>query len=139
MVGRHGQTSGSTDDEHDQSDAWIRHHGRKPFIFSFSVARFVGAELSFLSYKQGCPGAGDDTLHVPLPYYSVPSYIASNPPNVTSDTAIDLVFVSFIESTVLGILNGVQNATNYTSADVSLYTPTLADAVLGLYAQATWN
>ncbi|KAH0828973.1 Metallo-dependent phosphatase-like protein [Lanmaoa asiatica] len=87
----------------------------------------------------GCPGAGDDTLHIPLPYYSVPNYIGSNPPNVTSDTPIDLVFVNFIESEVLSILNGVQSATNYTSADVSLYTPTLANAVLGLYAQAMWN
>ena len=58
---------------------------------------------------------------------------------MTSDTAIDLVFVDFIESEVLSILNSVQSATNYTSADVSSYTPTLADAVLGLYAQAMWN
>ncbi|KAG6382133.1 Metallo-dependent phosphatase-like protein [Boletus reticuloceps] len=87
----------------------------------------------------GCPGVGDDTLHIPLPYYSVPDYIASNSPNVTGDTPIDLIFVDFIESDVLGILNSVQSTTNYTSADVSLYTPTLADAVLGLYAQAMWN
>ncbi|KAF8420578.1 Metallo-dependent phosphatase-like protein [Boletus edulis BED1] len=87
----------------------------------------------------GCPGTGDDTLHIPLPYYSVPDYIASNSPNVTGDTPIDLIFVDFIESEVLGILNSVQSTTNYTSADVSLYTPTLADAVLGLYAQAIWN
>ena len=58
---------------------------------------------------------------------------------MTNDTPIDLVFVNFIESDVLSILNSVQSTTNYTSADVSLYTPTLADAVLGLYAQATWN
>jgi len=58
---------------------------------------------------------------------------------VTGDTPIDLVFVDFIESSVLKILNSVQNTTNYTSADVSLYTPTLANAVLGLYAQAMWN
>ncbi|KAG9312319.1 Metallo-dependent phosphatase-like protein [Chiua virens] len=87
----------------------------------------------------GCPGAGDDTLHNPLPYYSIPDYISSNPPNVTDATPIDLVFVNFIESDVLSILNRVQNATSYTSSDVSLYTPTLADAVLGLYAQAQWN
>lgn len=110
---------------------------RRLFFF-FSSLRFVVVELSFL-FPQGCPGAGDDTLHVPLPYYSVPNYVGSNPPNVTSDTLIDLVFIDFIESDVLNILNGVQNTTTYTSADVSLYTPTLANAVLGLYAQAMWN
>ncbi|KAN0081638.1 Metallo-dependent phosphatase-like protein [Tylopilus felleus] len=87
----------------------------------------------------GCPGQGDDTLHIPLPSYSIPDYIASNTPNVTDDTPIDLVFVNFIESKVLKILNQVQSTTNYTSNDVSLYTPTLANAVLGLYAQAMWN
>ncbi|KAF9222392.1 hypothetical protein BS17DRAFT_783645 [Gyrodon lividus] len=86
-----------------------------------------------------CPGAGDDTLHLPLPYYSVPDYIGSNPPNVTADTPIDLVFVDFIASDVLGILNGLQSEKNYTEADVSLYTPILANEVLGLYAQAEWN
>ena len=92
-----------------------------------------------LLFAQGCPGVGDDTPHTSLPYYSVPDYIGSNPPNVTASTPIDLVFVSFIESDVLSILNSVQSKTKYTSADVSLYTPTLADEVLGLYAQAMWN
>ncbi|KIJ66131.1 hypothetical protein HYDPIDRAFT_174819 [Hydnomerulius pinastri MD-312] len=86
-----------------------------------------------------CPGAGDDTLHAALPYYSVPDFIGSNPPNVTDDTPIDLVFVDFIESQLLGILNGLQNEKNYTEADVSLYSPILANAALGLYAQAMWN
>ncbi|KAG2142264.1 Metallo-dependent phosphatase-like protein [Suillus bovinus] len=86
-----------------------------------------------------CPGAGDDTLHLALPYYSVPDYIGSNPPNATDDTVIDLIFVDFIEAEVLTILNSLQNAQNYTTADVSLYSPTLADAALGLYAQAAWN
>ncbi|KAG1851331.1 5'-nucleotidase [Suillus subalutaceus] len=86
-----------------------------------------------------CPGAGDDTLHMALPYYSVPDFIGSNPPNVTDDTPIDLVFVDFIEAQLLGILNGLQNAENYTTADVSLYSPTLSNAALGLYAQAEWN
>ena len=106
----------------------------------FFLCVCVHRSLSWLlSLQQGCPGAGDDTLHIPLSYYSSPDYISSNPPNVTSDTPIDLVFIDFIESEVLSILNGLQNATEYTSADVSLYTPTLANAVLGLYAQAVWN
>lgn len=86
-----------------------------------------------------CPGAGDDTLHMALPYYSVPDFIGSNPPNVTNDTPVDLVFVDFIEAQLLGILNGLQNAVNYTTADALLYSPTLANVALGLYAQAEWN
>ena len=100
---------------------------------------FLVVDLPISLSAQGCPGQGDDTLHIPLPSYSIPDYIASNTPNVTDDTPIDLVFVNFIESKVLKILNQVQSPTNYTSNDVSLYTPTLANAVLGLYAQAMWN
>ncbi|EGO00572.1 hypothetical protein SERLA73DRAFT_166873 [Serpula lacrymans var. lacrymans S7.3] len=89
--------------------------------------------------QDGCPGAGDDTLHTPLPYYSVPDFIGSNNPNVTDDTPIDLVFVDFIETQLLGILNGLQSGKNYTSADVDLYSPILSNEALGLYAQAMWN
>ncbi|KAF8557876.1 hypothetical protein OG21DRAFT_1406257 [Imleria badia] len=102
------------------------------------MANATNLTLGYVT-TDGCPGAGDDTQHTPLPYYSVPNYIGSNPPNVTSDTPIDLVFVDFIKNTVLSILNSVQSTTKYTSSDVSQYTPTLADAVLGLYAQAMWN
>ncbi|KAG2153383.1 Metallo-dependent phosphatase-like protein [Suillus clintonianus] len=86
-----------------------------------------------------CPGAGDDTMHMALPYYSIPDFIGSNPPNVTDDTPVDLVFVDFIETQLLGILNGLQNTKNYTTTDVALYSSTLATAALGLYAQAEWN
>ena len=58
---------------------------------------------------------------------------------MTADTPVDLVFVNFIESEVLQIVNSVQNTTNYTKADVQQYSPLLADAVLGVYAQGKWN
>ncbi|KDQ56355.1 hypothetical protein JAAARDRAFT_132659 [Jaapia argillacea MUCL 33604] len=87
-----------------------------------------------------CPGVGDDIPHTPLPYYYYPDFIGSNPPaNVTASDPVDLVFVDFIESQLLGILNSVQTVKNYTSADVSSYTDILADQVLGLYAQMAWN
>ena len=54
-------------------------------------------------------------------------------------TPIDLVFINFIESDVLRVLNKVQTAQTYTDADVFSYTPILADMVLGLYAQQVWN
>jgi hypothetical protein len=76
---------------------------------------------------------------VALPYYSIPDFIGSNSPNVTDDTPIDLVFVDFIETQLLGILNGLQSEKNYTTTDVSMYSPTLSNVVLGLYAQAAWN
>ena len=88
---------------------------------------------------QACPGVGDDTLHAPLPFFSTPDFIGSQNPNVTDDTPIDLVFVDFIESQLLGILNGLQSAKNYTETDVLPYTDVLADAVLGIYAEKFWN
>ena len=78
-------------------------------------------------------------MHVALPVYSPPWYIGSKAPNVTDDTPVDLVFLEFLEKGMLRILNSLQKEKNYTKADVSPYSPTLTDAVLGLYAQAMWN
>lgn len=52
---------------------------------------------------------------------------------------IDLVFVDFIEDQLLSILNSLQTTKNYTEADVQSYSPILANAVLGLYAQKAWS
>lgn len=82
---------------------------------------------------------GDDIPHTPLPFFSSPDFIGSNTPNVTDDTPIDLVFVDFIESQLLEILNSVQNDKNFTGDDVQLYSPVLANEVLGIFAQADWN
>ncbi|KZT22467.1 hypothetical protein NEOLEDRAFT_1137924 [Neolentinus lepideus HHB14362 ss-1] len=99
----------------------------------------VNGTLGYVT-KDACPGVGDDTYHTPLPYYSTPDFIGSNAPaNVSDSDPIDLVFVDFIESQLLGILNTVQTVKNYTTADVFSYTPVLANAVLGLYAEKAWN
>jgi hypothetical protein len=91
-------------------------------------------------YTQACPGVGDDTAHAPLPFFDVPDFIASDPPqNTTDDTPIDLVFVDFIESQLIGILNQVQTGRNYSQADVAPYTSVLANEALGLFAQQAWN
>ncbi|CAA7260475.1 unnamed protein product [Cyclocybe aegerita] len=86
-----------------------------------------------------CPGVGDDTSHVPLPFHSVPDFIGSVPPAVSDDTPIDLVFVDFIETQFLHVLNTVQKTKTYTTADVQAYSPVLANQALGIYAQQVWN
>jgi hypothetical protein len=78
-------------------------------------------------------------LHAPLPYFNTPDFIGSTPPNVSNDTQIDLVFVDFIEEQLLGIVNSLQTKVNYTTADVQPYSPILANEVLGVFAQASWN
>jgi len=89
--------------------------------------------------KDSCPGVGDDTLHTPLPYFDSPEFISSTPPAGGDDTEIDLVFVNFIGGEVLEVLNGLQTARKYTSADVSAYSPVLLDTVLGEFASAKWK
>lgn len=88
---------------------------------------------------QACPGIGDDVVHAPLDFFSAPDFIGSVPPNVTSDAPIDLVFINFIESALIPILNTLQSAKNFTTADVASYSPFLASQVLGLFAQEKWN
>ncbi|OCH90565.1 hypothetical protein OBBRIDRAFT_834882 [Obba rivulosa] len=85
-----------------------------------------------------CPGVGDDVAHSPLPFFDTPDFVGSNPPTVSDDTPVDLVFINFIQDQLLEVLNSV-STTNYTDDSVISYTPTLANAVLGLYAQKFWN
>ena len=74
------------------------------------------------------------------PFFSSPDFIGTDAPSgLADDTPIDLVFVDFIESQLLEILNGLQSDRVYTTADVLEYTDVLASAVLGIYAQQYWN
>lgn len=82
---------------------------------------------------------GDDVAHIPLLFHPVPDYIGSVPPNVSSDTPIDLVFTHHIEPRVLEILNSIQTSKNFTEADVQPYSPIQANQALGLFAQKAWN
>ncbi|KAF4563090.1 hypothetical protein EYR40_007191 [Pleurotus pulmonarius] len=89
--------------------------------------------------EDSCPGAGDDTLHAPLPYNQVPDFIQSRAPAVSPDTPIDLIFVDFIEKQLVGILNRLQTDKAYAASDVQEYSKILTNEVLGVYAQAAWN
>jgi len=102
----------------------------------------VGGQASFgYVTRDSCPDAdnADDTLHTALPHYPVPLYSGSNPPNVTADTPIDVVFLNSLGKEIIGILNSLQKDKAYTMDDVLSYSPTLTSDILGLYAQAMWN
>ncbi|KAF8182105.1 Metallo-dependent phosphatase-like protein [Mycena galopus ATCC 62051] len=88
-----------------------------------------------------CPGIGDDTPHTPLPAYPIPDFIASRAPDVGGDptTAVDLIFVDFIEAQVIRTLNEVQTARVYSRADASVYSDVKSNEVLGVYAKVAWN
>ena len=93
----------------------------------------------FAEANQACPGIGDDTPHAPLPYFDLPAFIASPPPDVPSDTPIDLVFTEFIQTQVLETLNQVQTARNFTTADIQVYSSVDTSQTLGVFAQEKWN
>ncbi|KAG7444361.1 uncharacterized protein BT62DRAFT_1029301 [Guyanagaster necrorhizus] len=86
-----------------------------------------------------CPGVGDDIIHTPLPFYSIPDFIASIPPDVSNDTLIDFVFVDFVVDQVVETLNIVQSDKEYVSGDVGTYSTLETSEVLGIYAQFAWN
>ncbi|KAI0821280.1 Metallo-dependent phosphatase-like protein [Irpex lacteus] len=116
---------------------WLREMDRR----EGAVEKRAAGNLT-LGYvtSDACPGIGDDTLHAPLPFFDTPDFISSDPPaNTTDETPIDLVFVDFIETQLLGVLNTVQTTKNYTKADVGEYTSVLASEALGLFAQQVWN
>ena len=98
-----------------------------------------GQALISTIFLQSCPGIGDDILHAPLPFNKAPDFIGSIPPQVSADTPIDLVFVDFMETQLLEVLNSVQTTKNYTTADVQTYSPISTNQVFGVYAQKAWN
>ncbi|KAF9463557.1 Metallo-dependent phosphatase-like protein [Collybia nuda] len=114
---------------------WLEEMDRR-----YGMERRAAANLT-LGYvtHDSCPGVGDDTPHAPLPFNRAPAFVGSAPPDVADDTPIDLVFVDFISSQLLTILNGLQSAKTYTAADVQPYSPLLANEVFGVYAQEKWN
>ncbi|KAK0189116.1 Metallo-dependent phosphatase-like protein [Armillaria mellea] len=89
--------------------------------------------------KDSCAGVGDDIIHTPLPFYSVPDFIGSTSPDVSNDTLIDFIFVDFVVDQVVETLNIVQSDKGYTSSDVATYSTLETNEVLGMYAQFAWN
>ncbi|KAJ7097726.1 Metallo-dependent phosphatase-like protein [Mycena belliarum] len=118
---------------------WLEEMARRDASLGIE-ARGAAANMT-LGYvtSDACPGVGDDIPHAPLEFHSIPDFIASASPDVADDAPIDLVFVDFIESQLLGILNSLSKDKVYTTADVSLYTEVLATQALGIYAQQAWN
>lgn len=99
----------------------------------------VNLTLGYVT-QDSCPGVGDDILHAPLPFFSTPDFIASDPPSdVSSDSPIDFVFVDFIQDQLLEIVNGLQKDKVYTAADAQRYSDILASATLGIFAEQMWN
>ncbi|PIL33613.1 hypothetical protein GSI_04236 [Ganoderma sinense ZZ0214-1] len=117
--------------------AWLEDMDKKSYGAVRRAAQ--NATLGYVTHDS-CPGVGDDTLHSPLPFFDVPDFIGTDAPaGVADDATVDLVFVDFIETQLLQILNGLQSAKTYTTADVQSYSSVLANAVLGLYAEKYWN
>ncbi|KAJ7905761.1 5'-nucleotidase [Mycena olivaceomarginata] len=87
-----------------------------------------------------CPGVGDDNPARAARVPRYPDFIASAAPaGIADDAPIDLVFADFIETQLIGILNGLQSDNVYTTADGAKYTSVVASEVLGIYAARAWN
>jgi hypothetical protein len=130
---------------------WLGDMNRRSGFTADLITRSAPANLT-LGYvtQDSCPGVGDDIPHTPIPFFSVPDFVGSNPPTVdasgapiTNSSTIDLVFVDFIEGQLLGILNDLSSQAgtgkNYTTADVQKYGNYATDEILGVYAQGNWN
>ncbi|KDN40783.1 hypothetical protein K437DRAFT_183508 [Tilletiaria anomala UBC 951] len=100
------------------------------------------ATLGYVT-KDDCPGQGDDTVHTAIPYALQPDYIQSPPTGnltVLSDSSpVDVVFVDFIQSSVISILNSLQKDKTYSTADVSVYNSLTTQDLYPKYAEKAWN
>lgn len=90
--------------------------------------------------KDQCPGEGDDTVHTAIPYASVPDYVQSpvTGENVGADDKVDVIFLDFIASNVVRILNSIQTDRNYTAAEVAPYNQYTTQDIYPLYAEQVW-
>lgn len=66
---------------------------------------------------------GDDTPHSPFPNYPQPNYIQANAsfPGTGQPDVVDVVFLDFFASGVVGILNKLGGNAKYSLADVQYY------------------
>ncbi|KAI0776233.1 Metallo-dependent phosphatase-like protein [Trametes elegans] len=115
---------------------WLEEMDRRSDGLTRRAAK--NATLGYVTHDD-CPGVGDDVLHAPLPFFSSPDFIGSDAPAVSDETAVDLVFVDFIENQLLETVNGLQSDKTYAKSDVLSYSDVLSNAVLGLYAEKYWN
>ncbi|SPO24302.1 uncharacterized protein UTRI_03570 [Ustilago trichophora] len=89
--------------------------------------------------KDECPGDGDDTVHIAIPYASVPDYVQSPVTgNVTADDKVDVIFLDFIAKNVVRILNGMQTERSYSLDDVAPYNQYTTQDIYPLYAEQVW-
>lgn len=66
---------------------------------------------------------GDDTAHTALADYDYPHFfqaLGGFPTNGSDPDTVDLIFIDYIESDILGYLDSVSNGT-WSDADVSYY------------------
>lgn len=93
--------------------------------------------------KDSCPGRGDDTEHIALPYASTPDYVASpvvgNTTELKETDTVDLIVVDFIASTVASVLNRLQSQRHYTAQEVKPYNSLTTQDLYPLYAKAKWS
>ena len=85
---------------------------------------------------------GDDTPHSPIPYYTVPNYVAGNasfPTNGTTPEFVDVVFFDYFAPTVVTILNKLGGV--YTTSSVQYYIDRsyTAQNYLPDYAKKYWQ
>lgn len=83
------------------------------------------------------------TVHLPLPYATQPDYIQSPPAGnttaLTPSSAVDVVFVDFIQSNVISILNNLQKDRTYSASDVSKYNSLTTQDLYPVYAAKAWK
>jgi len=100
----------------------------------------VSHSLGYVT-SDSCLGVGDDIPHVALPFFETPDFVGTSLPNTTDDsTLIDVVFINFIEDSLLSTMNKLGNGTvNLTTSDVLPFGSLLANQIFGVFAQVAWN
>ncbi|UZJ56308.1 hypothetical protein CBS101457_005628 [Exobasidium rhododendri] len=107
-----------------------------------NIASTANATLGYVT-KDSCPGLGDDTEHLVIPYYDQPEYVVSpltnNVTSVGPNDLIDVVFLDFTLSDVVRVLNAAQNQRTYQVSDATPYNSLTTQDLYKVYAMQSWN
>ncbi|TQS36288.1 hypothetical protein Golomagni_03266 [Golovinomyces magnicellulatus] len=81
---------------------------------------------------------GDDTLHTPLTDYEIPDFIQSsvNFPLNEDPNTVDLVFIDFLQSSVISALNS--QGLKFNQSHVEVYREELANNLIALWVKDNW-
>lgn len=125
---------------------WLQHASETDLAKELPhlTSQLSPAHLPSLGYvtADSCPGYGDDTVHMPIPYSDEqPEFVGAQPHPVPEhdDTPVDVVFVDFVAESIVQLLNMFDTQRIYTRTELQVWGNVTTELLYSAYAQLHWQ